>query len=196
MRTKPRASDPIVTKNELAKLKEYMINSAKNRDLCWRNYMLVVIGVNFGLRASDLCRLKLSDLKDKTHLDIVEQKTKKRRVIFINDSVRSVIQEYLSHSIFVDENTYLFPSNKGGHITPKYIYKLIKKATVDLGWKGNYGSHTLRKTMAYHVLKASDGNPDVVFRIMQMFNHSSESVTRRYLTSSQLVDVLYSDLNL
>ena len=195
-RPKARAVDPIVDRKEVERLKEYMLESSKDRTIALRNYMLVVIGVNFGLRASDLCRLKVGDVRDKDYLDIIEQKTKKRRVLRINDAIKKVIREYLDGFIFVSDAVYLFESGKGGYIQPRSLHKLIKSAGRHLGWRGNYGSHTLRKTMAYHVLQANKADPDVLQHIMLMFNHSHESVTKRYLASSSVVDDCYDCLNL
>ena len=195
-RQKARAVDPIIDKAEIERLKGYMRSNSGSVEINRRNYMLVVIGINFGLRASDLCKLKLGDVRDKDYLDIIEQKTKKRRVIRINDAVKRAIATYIDSFVYVSDDVYLFQSNKGGYLHPRSLHKLIKRASRDLGWRGNYGSHTLRKTMAYHVLAANKSDPDVMQHIMLMFNHSHESVTKRYLASSAVVDDCYDCLNL
>jgi len=195
-RPKARAVDPIIDRSEIERLKDYMRTNSNSYEINRRNYMLVVLGINFGLRASDLCKLKLSDVKDKDYLDIVEQKTGKRRVIRINDAVKNLIRVYINGFLYISDDSYLFRSNKGAYIQPRHLHKLIKQASKDLGWKGNYGSHTLRKTMAYHVLASNKSNPDVMQHIMLMFNHSHESVTKRYLSSSAVVDDCYDCLNL
>ena len=195
-RPKARAVDPIIERGEIERLKSYMASSSNSVEINKRNYMLVVLGINFGLRASDLCKLKLGDVKDKDYLDIVEQKTNKRRVIRINDAVKRAIAIYIDSFVYVGDGSYLFPSNKGGCIQPRHLHKLIKQASRDLEWRGNYGSHTLRKTMAYHVLAANKSNPDVMQQIMLMFNHSHESITKRYLASSAAIDDCYDSLNL
>jgi len=198
MRSKPkaRAVDPIIDKHEIERLKTYMRSNSNSVDINRRNYMLVVLGINFGLRASDLCRLRLGDVKNRDYLDIIEQKTGKRRVIRINDAVKRAIAVYVNSFVYVSDDSYLFPSNKGSYLTPRSLHKLIKRASRDLGWRGNYGSHTLRKTMAYHVLQANKADPDVLQHIMLMFNHSHESVTKRYLASSAVTDDCYDSLNL
>jgi len=195
-RPKARAVDPIIDRSEIERLKEYMRTSSNSVAMNRRNYMLIVLGINFGLRASDLCKLKLGDVRDRDYLDIIEQKTGKRRVIRINDAVKRLIAVYLEGFVYVSDDVYLFQSNKGGYLTPRSLHKIIKQASRDLGWRGNFGSHTLRKTMAYHVLQANKVDPDVLQHIMLMFNHSHESVTKRYLASSAVVDDCYDSLNL
>lgn len=197
-RPKARASDPIIDKEEIRRLKKYMWESSTNQCIAMRNYMLVVLGINFGLRASDLCRLTIGDVRDKDYLDIVERKTGKRRVLRINDAIKQAIAMYLDTFFLIVDDVYLFESSKdkGNSIQPRSLHKLIKTASRRLGWKGNYGSHTLRKTMAYHVLQANKADPDVLQHIMLMFNHSHESVTKRYLASSAVIDDCYDCLNL
>ncbi|WP_125152664.1 tyrosine-type recombinase/integrase [Clostridium sp. Marseille-P4200] len=45
---------------------------------------------------------------------------------------------------------YLFPSRKSVHLTIKSLHKIIKSIKRELNIKGNYGTHTIRKTFAYH----------------------------------------------
>lgn len=191
-RPKARPCDPITNVADIDRLRDYMEKQGKYG---LRNSLIVTIGCNMGLRASDLCKLKVKDVWRKDYLEIVEQKTKKIRRIAINDKVKKSLSEF-GNLDKVDGESYLFKSQKGGHINPKYIHKLMKESARELGIEGNIGSHTLRKTMAYHVYRNSENDPEALKNLMVMFNHSSESVTKRYLTSSVTVDYLYKHLNL
>ena len=78
------ATEPIRDKNELKKLADYFLGKGQ-----LRNYTLVLMGTYTVLRISDLLRLKWSDVYDeerqafRTHITIVEKKTKKERTKYL-----------------------------------------------------------------------------------------------------------------
>ncbi|MBA7623772.1 hypothetical protein ES703_31171 [subsurface metagenome] len=64
-----------------------------------RDFLLFTLGINTGLRISDILRLKVEDVKDqageiKEYLDLNEKKTKKQRLIYINSEVRNALEYY------------------------------------------------------------------------------------------------------
>lgn len=191
MRIKARPCDPITNRRDIERLKKYLKNATRNGN---RDSLMVTLGCNFGLRASDLCKLTVGDVQG-THLDIREQKTNKRRIVPINEKAREEINGYIA-KYELEPYEYLFPSQKGGHIQPKHIHKLMKSAGRAIGLKGNIGSHTLRKTMAYHAMKNNRNNPDALANVMYMFNHTSIKTTERYLKSSAELEEIYLGLNL
>ena len=66
----------------------------------------------------------------------------------INKTVYKALQNYLEN-IQPGDDDYVFASKKGGHIQSQAVSKLLKKWTKAINLKGNYGSHTLRKTWGY-----------------------------------------------
>ena len=146
-----------------------------------RDHLLFVLGINNGLRACDLVRLKVGDvryLKAGDTLTIKETKTGKDNILAVNKTVYKALQAYLD-AIRPDDDAYLFASRKGnGHIQSQAVSKLVKKWTGAINLKGNYGSHTLRKTWGY-IQRTMHG---VGFEIIcKRYNHSSPAVTMRYL---------------
>ena len=97
----------------------------------------------------------------------------------INKTVYKALKNYLD-KVKAKDSDYLFKSRKGKEaLTIGSVNNLIKKWTraINLN-QGNFGSHTLRKTFGY-IQRIKYG---VGFEILsKRFNHSSPTVTMRYL---------------
>ena len=146
-----------------------------------RDHLLFVMGVNNGIRTGDLLKLKVKDvrnLKPGDYITIKEGKTKKDNVLVVNKTVYKSLKNYLD-KVQPDGDGYLFESRKEKKpLQTKAINKMIKNWTKTINLKGNYGAHTLRKTWGY-IQRTKHG---VGFEIIcKRFNHSSPSVTMRYL---------------
>ena len=83
--------DPIRDIEQIRKMKDYLIT--RN----YRDYLLFILGINTGLRISDLLNLKVSDVKDKYHIIIKEQKTGKEKKFMLSDQMRLEIERYIEH---------------------------------------------------------------------------------------------------
>ncbi|MGV7223670.1 MAG: site-specific integrase [Nitrospinales bacterium] len=160
-----------------------------------RDLLLWTMGINNGLRASDLVGIKVVQVQDLTPgdvLNIIEKKTGKDNVLVINKSVFKALTIYLE-SVHPDPAEYLFKSRKGGHISSQSVGRLVKTWCKDINLVGNYGAHTLRKTWGYH----QRVNHGVGFEILcKRYNHSSPSITMGYLgiESKEIHDVLMNEI--
>ena len=146
-----------------------------------RDHLLFVMGINNGLRACDLVRVQVGDLRYLRvgdTLTIKESKTGKDNILVVNKTVYKALQAYLD-AIRPNDDAYLFASRKGeSHLQSQAVSKLVKKWTRAINLKGNYGAHTLRKTWGY-IQRTMHG---VGFEIIcKRYNHSSPSITMRYL---------------
>ena len=146
-----------------------------------RDHLLFVMGINNGLRACDLVRVKVGDLrylKVGDTLTIKESKTGKDNILVVNKTVYKALQTYIE-TVRPDDDAYLFASRKGeSHLQSQAVSKLVKKWTRAINLKGNYGAHTLRKTWGY-IQRTMHG---VGFEIIcKRYNHSSPAITMRYL---------------
>ncbi len=155
--------------------------------------LMMKFGLNTGLRISDILPLKVKDILTssngfKDYLVIKERKTKKEKKIKLNAALRKVIIPYIKeHKLSLDD--YLFPSKKGNYIGRIQAYRVLKEAAVLIGIE-NFGTHSLRKTWGYWTYKMSKYN---IGLIMDTFNHSSQSITLRYIGVNQdQKDELYS----
>ncbi|MGD9329784.1 MAG: tyrosine-type recombinase/integrase [Desulfobacterales bacterium] len=146
-----------------------------------RNYALFVVGINTSLRGSDLLALKVGDvreLKPMQDFEIRERKTKKHRRITLNRAAMEAIQKLLATRPEVDDEEFLFVGRTGKPLTRDYLRKMIKKWCRAINLRGNYGSHSLRKTWGYHQrVRFGAGLPELT----EAFNHSNQSITLRYL---------------
>jgi integrase len=146
-----------------------------------RDQLLFIMGVNNGIRTGDLLKLKVKDVKHLKAGDFItirEGKTNKDNVLVVNKTVYKTLNNYLD-TIQPGDNDYLFKSRKGKKsLQTKAVNRMIKNWTKTINLKGNYGAHTLRKTWGY-IQRTKHG---VGFEIIcKRFNHSSPSVTMRYL---------------
>lgn len=178
-------TQPIRTNDEIQGLKDYFLAKGETR-----NYVLVTMGLNTALRISDLLELTWKDVWNfsrdcfRQHIMLTEHKTKKNQAVYLNRSCIDALQylkKELSEEIAPD--LYIFQSRVGNnqHIGRNRAYVLIKEAWRDLGYEGNVSCHSLRKTFGYHAWK--DGVSPAV--IMNIYNHSSMEITKRYLAIEQ-----------
>jgi integrase len=146
-----------------------------------RDLLLFSLGVNNGLRTGDLLKLRVGqvrNLKPGQSISIREGKTGKQNVLMINKCVHRALQGYWAGANPKDSD-FLFASRTGsGSITIQRVNQLVKSWTKSIHLEGNYGAHSLRKTFGY-VQRTRFG---IGFEIIaRRFNHSSPSITMRYL---------------
>jgi integrase len=165
--------DPITKLTDIKAVKKLLYD--KPRDLC-----LFTLGINTNLRASDLLSIKVGQvrrLQVGEELELKERKTKKNRRITINKSVRTSIQGLLASGSYEDSD-YLFQSQRADRLTVPSVNRLVKQWCRMINLKGNYGSHTLRKTFGYHQHKTFK---TPLPNLMVAFNHSTQRQTLEYL---------------
>nr|NJM03419.1 tyrosine-type recombinase/integrase [Desulfobacula sp.] len=137
------------------------------RDLC-----LFTLGINTNLRASDLVSLKVGQVTG-SELVLKERKTGKPRRITLN---KSCIDAIAKATVHLKPEDYLFRSQRGEVLTVPSVSRLVKSWCRHL--RGNYASHTLRKTWGYH--QRVSFKVDIP-TLMQCFNHSTQRQTLEYL---------------
>jgi len=162
-----------------------------------RNLLLFVLGVNNGLRAGDLLRTRVRDLrglKPGDSIQIMEGKTGKTNVLVLNKESHRVLRRYLDE-VNPQDGDYLFKSRKGGNrpISVGMVNRLVKGWCRGINLRGNYGSHTLRKTWGYHQRVRFGVDFALICR---RFNHSNPSVTMRYLgiSPSEVEKILMNEI--
>lgn len=139
-----------------------------------RDYMLFLLGIHSGLRISDLLRLRVRDVKDKSHITLTEKKTKKARKILINKELKMELKQYCKGKQHYE---YLFTSREGGNnpITRTRAYQILVEVGDVFGI--HISCHVLRKTFGYSHYQQ---NKDVVY-LMEIFNHATPRITLRYI---------------
>lgn len=162
--------EPIRDINKVNDISEYLKRTNP------RNFIMFRIGFFTGLRISDILKLKVSDVKPTSrYIMMREKKTSKQKLIEINKNLRKDLDWYCQGKY---DDEYLIKSREGANkpITRDMALKIVKETCSMFGIEKT-GTHTLRKTFGYHYYKQTK---DIVV-LQKLFNHSSPSVTLRYI---------------
>mgnify|MGYP005781587897 FL=1 len=178
---------------EQSKIEEMKRELKKNGT---RDYLLFYTGINTGLRISDIIKLKVKDVLNpdrtmKTQIDIIEEKTKKKKRYKINNGLVEELRQFTKD---MDFEEYIFKSRKGENkpITRIQAYRILNNAGAKIGLE-EIGTHTLRKTFGYHFYQQTK---DVAL-LQELFNHSAPSITLRYIGINQdKIDQAYDNFSL
>lgn len=186
------------------------IDTATNdnqKQIAYRNKMLFVIGINIGIRGSDLRTLKWSfffdkrdngTLKFKTFYVIQPMKQRKQKKfvkLFFNDAVKNAINSYIEKYPIDNLDDYLFTSRKGDEpIEVSSLWRIVKNTAAEAGIEQNIGSHSLRKTFGFWCWHNSEDKNKALVILQQIFNHSSTQVTSRYIgiLDDEIEDMFHS----
>ena len=145
-----------------------------------RMFLLFEVGINTGLRISDIIRLRKKHVCGEW-IETVEKKTKKTTRIPLNTTIRQIIQDRCRN---MEPDDLLFPSRmEVGDVriqrpmTSRTAYNDIQTIAKMFNLGNRIGCHTMRKTFGYWHYKK---NKDLEI-LRQWFNHTSQTVTRRYI---------------
>jgi integrase len=167
------AVDPIRSIEDVQLVQRSLDNQPRNRTI-------FTLGVNINLRASDLLSLRLSNVDfEQKKIMVRERKTKKIRNIDLSPEVFILLEWYCKLADITQRDQLLFPSRKGGGMmTVSTLNHMVKKWCEDVGLRGHYGSHTLRKTWAF--VQYSILGTDLAL-ISDGLNHASMKTTFAYI---------------
>jgi integrase len=175
-------TEPIRSKQQVRELAEYYFQRGQ-----LRNHVLIVMGIHTALRVSDLLRLTWGDVYDfnlnrvRRSIHLAEQKTGKTKIIALNRAAIRALTVYAGQKT-IQPGGFLFESRKTKlAIQRVQAYRIIHAAGEALHFPGRVSCHSLRKTFGYHAWK-NGVSPAV---IMEIYNHSSLAITRRYLGVTQ-----------
>ena len=172
---------------------ETNIKNAPDEDKRWianRNKLLFVLGMNIGIRASDLRTLKFSfffnndgSFKDFYVLQPMKQRKQKKFVkLYFNTTVKSALNDYILKYPITNYNSYVFSSRKAEEpLEVSSLCRIVKNIALEAGIKQNIGSHSLRKSFGYWCWHNAEDKNKALIILQQIFNHSSTQVTSRYI---------------
>ena len=163
---------PIRDPEVIREIKRYL--KEKNE----RDYMMFILGINSGLRISDILPLRVSDAK-RQYFSMREKKTGKQKRLDMTPSLKRELKTYVEEK---EDYEFLFKSREGINkpIGRSMAYKILRDAAEYVSID-EIGTHTLRKTFGYHFYKQTK---DVAL-LQKIFNHNSPSVTLRYIGIEQ-----------
>ena len=148
-----------------------------------RDYCLFVFGINTAYRANELLSITVGQARNLREGDILElkqSKNKRYRMVKINSGVMEAVRYYLRNDKKIrkaDDEDFLFYSRKGKVLSVESLSTAVKEWCKYLGLKGNYASHSLRKTWGYWQYKRGTQLPILV----EAFGHATQQQTLSYL---------------
>lgn len=169
--------EPIRSKKAIARIKAHL----GPRDRC-----LFTLGINTAYRANELLSIRVEQVRGLgagDTLELKQSKTRKHRMVTLNAAAAAALaaffdeDEELQRRLDRGKATYLFYSMKGERLTVSTVSTLVKQWCREAGLRGNYGSHTLRKTWGYWQYQA--GRP--IPLLMAAFGHATQRQTLAYL---------------
>ncbi len=161
-----------------------------------RDYCILTLFLNCGMRLSELCGLNLSDIRADGTLRLLG-KGNKERIVYINDACADAIRAYLSvrpnDAINYADRNALFISRNKKRISNKTVQHIVKSylEKAGLGDQG-YSTHKLRHTAA--TLMYQHGNVDI--RVLKdILGHSNLGTTQIYthISNSQIKNAIDSN---
>jgi integrase len=150
-----------------------------------RDYCLFIFGINTAYRASEILSVRASQVRNLQagdSLNLKMSKTGKYRRVSLNENVIRAMQYLLQTRNFTDDE-FLFRSQRGENV-PLGVDTLstyVKRWCYHAGLKGNFASHTLRKTWGYW--QRIENNTPIPL-LMEALGHSTQQQTLAYLRNS------------
>lgn len=206
-----KSADPLKTLDEIDAVVLNLLHNGK-----WRDAMLCVLGFNIGARISDLLKYRVSDIEGRDSLIIKEQKTNHFREVRYNQAVQAMLALYREKCPQLTPDSFLFAGHSNNKvycrsgesetalcITRQAANTIVKNAVASVGIAGQFSTHSLRQTYAYHVEALFARRQDMAQTLNAMqalqsvLRHSSITSTQHY--SRFVHDAMlqaYDELNL
>jgi len=153
------------------------------KDGNYKMSLLIAIGCFTGLRISDILSLRWKQILGVSEFTITEKKTGKRRTIRLNPELQRHISDCYEHIQPIGVESPILVSQKGTTFSVQRINIILKELKRKYRLKINHFScHSLRKTFGRQVYNMNSDNSELALvKLMELFNHSSVSITKRYL---------------
>lgn len=149
----------------------------------YRMCLLVAIGSFWGLRISDILALCWNEVLGKDTIEIIEKKTKKKRIIAVNPQLKQLISDCYAKIKPLGVQSHVFISQKGSVYSIQRINVILKQIKVKYKLDiHNFSTHSFRKTMGRQVLALSGENAEfALIKLMEIYQHQNLNTTKRYL---------------
>jgi len=139
-----------------------------------RDKAIIRFMVNTGVRVSELCSIKLSDLDLNNKCITIIGKGNKERIVTLNSEVISALSEYISGKRY--QSDYLFSAKGGNRLSRYAVWFMLNNASKNGGLTGKVHPHMLRHTFCTRLTENNVG----IERIAELAGHSRLDTTRIY----------------
>lgn len=165
----------VLQKAEMERLLSIPATNTRNgvRDRCILEMLYAT-----GIRVSELCGLKIQDLDLQRGLALVFGKGAKERLVPLHNLMQQLLQDYLAQwrKKFLPKGKYLFLNRSGNGLSRQYIWKLVKKYSLQAGLSPDISPHSFRHSFATHLL---EGGADLR-SVQLLLGHASINATEIY----------------
>lgn len=145
-----------------------------------RNKAMLEMLYATGMRISELCDLKMSNIYLEDEVVKVFGKGSKERLIPVNEIALNYLAEYLKYArgdlLGTNDSEYVFISSRHTRITRQAFFKFLKKLCEEKGIKKNISPHILRHSFATHLLN----NGADLRSVQELLGHSDIATTQIY----------------
>lgn len=182
---KATPAESIRSYDDFVAIQNYLLNKTYRGkpNLNIRNYMFWTIGVAFGVRVSDLVKLKFKNVLNadgtfRKKTSIVEKKTRKIQNLLVTEAVVKAVTMYLDSidwKFSIDDYLFPFGTTQG--------YKILDEAQKELNITFNIGSHTMRKSFANIAACVDNSKIDMntITKVQGLLNQGNQQTTMLYL---------------
>lgn len=190
-----------LTEEESLRLLEAVLNDKESKSTA-RDYAILTLFLNCGMRLSELTGINISDLDPKLAMVRVTGKGSKERVIYLNSACREALASYLKLRLTEkpkpEHKNAVFLSRIGHRISPKtvqwIVYKYLKAAGLEYK---HYSVHKLRHTAATLMYQSGEVDIRVLKDILgheqlnttQIYTHLSDSSMKEAMDHNPLAKV-------
>lgn len=148
-----------------------------------REYIFWHLSRNSGYRVSDLLKLRVADIKEvlsQGAFIIREQKTGNLRRVVLKPKLRKILEKCIKGK---GDEKYILLSRQGGNkaVSSRQIGRNLKKAAEACGLSINIGTHSGRKTFAYHLFVKHGSNEKALLLVQAILGHSTLEMTMKYI---------------
>ncbi len=179
---KPPKQDKVLPKYLTAEQSMELLESTQTQsDFPERDYCMVVLFLNCGMRLSELVGMDLGDIDLEQRQIRLFGKGHKERMVYLNDACVDALQRYLSKRNTLEglqpkEKAVFVTRRRKERISNRRVEQLVTGAMKAAGLKG-FSTHKLRHTAA--TLMYQTGNVDIL-TLKQLLGHSSVGTTQIY----------------
>jgi len=189
---------PVKDMNQISNMIRILERNGNKRDP-----LLLRFGLNTGLRINDILRMKVKYLFHpdgtlKEYLDLFESKTIKRRnrrlkQIKLNSVIRPELESYVKFYGLEPEDWIFFSLKNPANPIDRFRAYLILKDAAEKSGITKFGTHSMRKTLAYNIYMQTK---DLAL-VMRMLNHTDQKFTLRYIGIDQRnIDEAYEEFSI
>ena len=146
-----------------------------------RNKVILEVLYGSGLRVSELCTLKISNLfLDIDFIKIIGKGNKERLVPIGNEAVKFLKIYLLENRVHIKvkpgKEDFVFLNNRGNPLSRVMVFLIVKKLADEIGLKKSISPHTFRHSFATHLV---EGGADLR-AVQEMLGHESITTTEIY----------------